>query len=229
MNILVIADVHGHHETLSKILDSITQPFDVILCPGDFTDMQGTPKDFTQTDMADIVIQKLVATKRPVLGIPGNHDPYEILDLFEEYGIGLHGRLRKVASMEFVGFGGAETPFNTIFEPTEDEISRGLEQAASGAAGQFVLMVHNPPHNTILDSVAGGKEHVGSRAVRQFIEKTKPILAVSAHIHENSGTDKIGPTVIFYPGPAYDGRYGLVEISGKSVKCTVHTIKPAKS
>ncbi len=228
MKLLIIADIHGYHESLSRLLEGITQPFDAVLCPGDFTDMHNVPKDFNQLDIADLVIQKLMALKKPLLCVPGNHDPYEILELFEEYGINLHGHTRKMAGMDFMGFGGAATPFNTLFEPTEEEIAKGLELAAKNISQPFVLMVHNPPSNTKLDSVAGGREHVGSKVVREFIEKKKPVLSVSAHIHENSGTEKIGPTTIFYPGPAYEGRYGTAELSGNTAKCTVHTMNLPK-
>jgi len=85
--------------------------------------------------------------------------------------------------------------------------------------GKFILVTHNPPFGTKLDKVETG-EHVGSKVIREFIEKEKPLLAISAHIHEAGGIDKIGKTTIFYPGVAYEGYYGLVEV-GDEIKCEI--------
>ncbi len=218
MKILVIADVHGQYKKLRKLVGKISEPFDIILTPGDITDMYSLPTDFTQTDIANLVIQSMLSLGKPLLAVPGNHDPYEILDVFEEYGINLHGKVRDMAGMRFIGYGGAATPFNTLFEPSEDEIKKCLAGLSSNIKGDFILIVHNPPKGTKMDSTADGK-HVGSDAVRNFILERKPLLAISAHIHEAAGTDKLGETTLFYPGVCHEGYYGVVEIEGRSVKC----------
>lgn len=218
MRLLIIADVHGEFEKLGKLLDKIKEGFDAVLCPGDFTDMQNTPKDFTQIDIADIVLQKLVSLKKPVLCVPGNHDPYEIVDLFEEYGVNLHGKHMKIGETSFVGFGGAQTPFNTPFEPTDEEIKSGLAGALTKAKGQTIMMVHWPAYGTKLDEV-GQSKHAGSKVIREIIEQKKPALCISAHIHENHGKDVLAGCTLFYPGPAYEGRYGIAEIEGNKVTC----------
>jgi Icc-related predicted phosphoesterase len=221
LKILVVADVHGEFEKLSKLIDRMKEhSFDLVVCPGDFTDMYNTPEGFSQIDVSEMVVQKLLSLGKPVLCIPGNHEPYEILDVFDEYGVNLHGRLVKTKDMEFIGFGGAATPFNTKFEPTEDEIKTALEMKAGERKGRFVLVVHNPPFGTKLDRTEAG-EHVGSKAVREFIEKEKPVLAISAHIHEAGGVDRIGKTTLFYPGVSYEGFYGLVEIGKGKVSCEI--------
>lgn len=220
LKILVIADIHGEFENFSKTIDKIREhDFDLVICPGDFTDMYNTPEGFSQLDVAELIVQKLLSLGKPVLCIPGNHEPYEILDVFEEYDVNLHGRIRKIKEFEFIGFGGAATPFNTKFEPTEEEIKVMLEAKAKDVKGRFILVVHNPPFGTNLDKTETG-EHVGSKAVREFIEKEKPVLAISAHIHEAGGIDKLGKTTLFYPGVSYEGFYGLVEID-KDVKCEI--------
>lgn len=220
LKIMIIADIHGEFERFSRIIDKVERnDFDLVICPGDFTDMHNTPEGYSQNDIAEIVVQKLMSMGKPLLCVPGNHEPYEILEIFDEYGVNLHGRVKKVKGHEFVGFGGAATPFNTKFEPTEEEIKNALNRAVKGIKGKFILVTHNPPYGTKLDTTETG-EHVGSTAVREFIEKNKPVLAISAHIHEAGGVDKIGDTTIFYPGVAYEGLYGMVEI-GKDIKCEI--------
>lgn len=219
MKILVIADVHGEFEKLSKLVKKIKPAdFDLVICPGDFTDMLNIPEGYSQEDIAELVIQELLAIGKPSLFIPGNHDPHEIIEIFDEYGSNLHCHPKSVGGMLFLGFGGASTPFNTKFEPGEEEIKESLGRMASHIKGSFVLVTHNPPKDTHMDKLPDG-QHVGSAEIRKFIEAHKPLLAISAHIHENAGTDKIGNTTVFYPGALFEGRYGVVTIEGSKVTC----------
>jgi Icc-related predicted phosphoesterase len=80
-----------------------------------------------------------------------------------------------------------------------------------------IFLFHGPPFETSLDRVANdGKMidhvpldlHVGSIAVRRFIEKHQPLLTLHGHIHESvrltgSWRDRIGRTHAF--GAAHDG------------------------
>jgi uncharacterized protein len=80
-----------------------------------------------------------------------------------------------------------------------------------------VFLFHTPPYNTGLDRAAlDGKKvnyveldaHVGSIAVRRFIESRQPLLTLHGHIHESAritGTwkERIGQTFAF--SAAHDG------------------------
>lgn len=220
LKIMVIADIHGEFEKFSKLVDKTKEhEFDVVLCPGDFTDIFNTPEGYSQVDICELVLQKLLSLGKPVFCVPGNHDPYDTIDLFEEYNVNIHGAVKEFRGVEFVGFGGAATPFNTKFEPTEEEIRNTLDSKVRDIKGKFILVTHNPPFGTNLDKTETGG-HVGSKTIRDFIEKNKPLLAISAHIHEAGGTDNLGETTLFYPGVAYEGYYGLVEID-KEIKCEI--------
>ncbi|MBI2675400.1 MAG: metallophosphoesterase [Candidatus Aenigmarchaeota archaeon] len=223
MRILVIADVHGQYKKLRKLVSKIKEPFDMVVTPGDITDMYSLPSEFTQLDIANLVVQCLLSMGKPLLAVPGNHDPYEILDIFEEYGVNLHAAARKMNGIMFMGYGGAATPFNTHFEPGEEEIKKHLFGLSSNVKEDFILIVHNPPKGTKVDATADGK-HVGSEVIRNFILEKKPLLAISAHIHEAAGTDRLGETTLFYPGVCHEGNYGIVEITGKEVKCEIKKI-----
>lgn len=220
---LVIADVHGKFETLQKIMDDVeNESFDIIVAPGDFTDMFDTPTNFTQLDVADMEIQKMMIPGKPILCVPGNHDPYEILNVFDEYETNLHHKKKKISGITFVGWGGAVTPFNTLFEPTEEETKETLRKLTGGLGEKWVLVSHAPPKNTKLDAV--NKSHVGSVSIRKIIEESGPDLVISAHIHENSGEDKLGKSRIFYPGPAYKGFYGIVEMDRNKTTCRIKKV-----
>lgn len=225
MRILILADIHSRLDKLAEVLAAAEKErFDIVVCAGNLTDSFDNPFELEQIDVADVVVQKLLLLKKPLLCIPGNHDPYEVVDLFEDYGVNLHDRSRKAQGIMFVGFGGAETPFNTVFEPTEAEVKEGLEYNSKNLEpDKFVLVVHNPPKDTKLDKVLSG-EHVGSKAVREFILEKKPLLCIAAHIHEGAGEDKLGDTVLFYPGPVISGKYGIVEIESGRVSTEIKNV-----
>lgn len=221
MKILVLADIHGEYQKLDLLLDRVGEKFDLVVCPGDFTDMFNTPQHFDQTDVANLVIQKLLTTRKPLLCVPGNQDPYETLEILEEHSANIHGKKQKLSGETFIGWGGALTPFNTQFEPSEEETAAGLEKAAAGLK-DFILVLHNPPKDTKLD-LTGGK-HVGSQAAREFILKRRPKLAVSAHIHDAPGEDTLGETRLFNPGPAYEGNYGIITLEKGKITCERKTV-----
>ena len=80
-----------------------------------------------------------------------------------------------------------------------------------------VMLFHSPPHGTNLDHGAcGGKmvegvpldAHLGSVAIRRFIEQKQPLLTLHGHVHEaarlsGSWRDRIGTTHAF--SAAHDG------------------------
>ena len=77
-----------------------------------------------------------------------------------------------------------------------------LAGLAPAAATLFVL--HSPPRDTRCD-VIGSRHHVGSRAIRRFVEERQPPLVLSGHIHESarvSGAwrDALGRTAVVNPG-----------------------------
>lgn len=81
----------------------------------------------------------------------------------------------------------------------------------------MILISHTPPAGTAIDRLKNGK-HVGSEAVRAFIETHQPDLCISGHIHEARGEDTIGNTRIYNPGMLQHG--GWVDIQLK--KSTLH-------
>jgi uncharacterized protein len=70
-----------------------------------------------------------------------------------------------------------------------------------------VYVIHAPPLNTNLDVITAGA-HVGSKAIREFIEKEQPPLTLHGHIHESprisgSWKDKIGKTDCINVGSSF--------------------------
>ena len=69
---------------------------------------------------------------------------------------------------------------------------------------ETIFALHSPPRDTACDLIAPG-QHVGSRAIRAFIERHQPPLVLSGHIHESPRVssayrDSIGRTIVVNPG-----------------------------
>lgn len=97
-------------------------------------------------------------------------------------------------------------------------IKEDLDRLAGGdALDRAIFILHSPPHETSLDRVARDGQlldgvpldlHVGSIAVRRFIESRQPLLSLHGHIHESARLtgrwrDKLGRTHMFTA--AHDG------------------------
>jgi len=101
---------------------------------------------------------------------------------------------------------GGMVPVNFGFEEeVSDSIQNDLQNGVYGTRpDKTVYAMHCPPDNTALDQLVGGM-HVGSLAIREFIEETKPLLTLHGHIHETvdvSGrfVERIGDTYSFSAG-----------------------------
>lgn len=216
MRIAVISCIHNDVESLVNFSDKLESlKFDLILCPGDFLD--SPTKKITGLELGKLIVAGLKAFGKPLLVVPGAWDK-ELIEYFEREKISIHGKGVVVDKVGFYGFGGAKTPFNLPYEPSEKEIEVGLEKAYNEVKDvkMRVQVTHVPPANTKLDVIRSGA-HVGSEAVRKFIESKKPAVAVCSHIHEGRGVDFIGRTKIINTGRFPEGYCGLITILDKKV------------
>lgn len=100
------------------------------------------------------------------------------------------------------------------WEKEEDEIRKDLEGLGKNSDPEKTIFVfHAPPYNTNLD-LLHNREHAGSRAIREFIEREHPLLTLHGHIHESpemSGDfrDRIGKTLCINPGK---GKIALIDM-----------------
>jgi Icc-related predicted phosphoesterase len=161
------------------------------------------------------VIEKIKIFNRHILAVPGNCDQPPAETFLNLRQINLHGRGKIINSVGIIGLGGSlPCPGHTPNEYSEQQLAKLLEQGkkllGSGDI-PFILMSHQPPKNTINDRVALNI-HVGSEAVRHFIEQHQPLVCFTGHIHEGIGIDTIGSTKIINPGPLHKGGYAYSEI-----------------
>ncbi len=220
MKILVISDIHNDVENVLNYIDKISMlDFDAVVALGDFVDYN-VPRGFKPVDVGKIILEELKSIGKPVYAVPGNFDK-ELIPLFEKEGVSLHGRGVDIKGVGLYGFGGATTPFESPYEPSETDIVDGLKdgyaQTKSAMKAQFT---HMPPAGTNVDKIASGG-HVGSKKIRDFIIDRKPVVAVSSHIHEARGIDELGPTKLLNPGRFSEGYCGLVTIEKENTSVKV--------
>jgi len=143
------------------------------------------------------------------VAVHGNCDGRDVPELLEKLGISAHDKRIEVNGIGVVGIGGSNiTPFHTVWELTEDEIREILERNYRDGD---VILSHVPPYGTKADLTHSGL-HVGSQALREFIEEKKPPLVITGHIHEGRSVDKIGETLVVNPGPLFRGYYAVVDL-----------------
>lgn len=207
MKIVALADIHGKEKTLAHMGPALARA-DLVLLLGDLT-------HFGAEDAAARIVSTIRRYNDHVLAIPGNCDRTGVEAYLTAEGINLHGRHEVREGIAIVGVGKSlPGPFNTPNTASEEEFKRLLEEALEGvpAGMPTVLVAHQPPRDTKLDRVLFVK-HVGSRSLREFVEKEQPLLCLSGHIHEAQGTDRIGATRLVNPGPT--PRYAYVEITAQ--------------
>jgi hypothetical protein len=206
MKLLGITDLHGDYPALDRILKD-AGPVDVILLGGDITHF-GTP------NAAESIVRYVQPSARQVLAVAGNCDSAAIDQRLAELGVSLFHRGVVLDGVGFYGVSAMPPWGGHMYELTEAEIAATLQAGREqlGEPLREVLLSHPPPHATRLDRTYRG-EHVGSRAVRRFIEETHPALVLCGHIHEARGVDTLGVTTVVNCGHARRGQYAVVEVS----------------
>jgi hypothetical protein len=164
---------------------------------------------------------KLGGSGVSVFVCPGNDDEMEVDDVVrrsDTVTLG-EGRIVEVDGFAMISTGWSNhTPWNTHREETEEKLGERIEAMAKQVAdpSHAIFNLHCPPYQSGLDEAPaidadlkllhGGRalRPVGSKAVRQAIEKHQPLLSLHGHIHESKGAIKLGKTLAINPGSAYE-------------------------
>ena len=200
---LAIGDIHdAGMEALAAIPELAGA--DGLIITGDITNIGGAREAARVLDAARAFVPVVAAQI-------GNMDRAEVADLLSRDGINIHVAARALApGLAVMGIGGSTpTPFGTPSEFPEASYAAWLESCrleAKKLAEQVLLVSHNPPKNTRCDVIGAGM-HVGSEAVRSFIEKHQPPFCLCGHIHEARATDAVGATTVINPGNFGAGGY----------------------
>jgi Icc-related predicted phosphoesterase len=205
MRLVAITDLHGSPAALDRILAG-AGAVDLILLGGDLTNF-GSPAE------AERLVRQAEATGTKVWAVAGNCDSAEIERRLVELEVSLMGRGVVHDGVGLHGLSAMPPWRSDMYQLTEDELAEVLRAGYAPIAGaaHHVLLSHPPPHGGRLDCTSAGK-HVGSTALRDFIDETQPELVLCGHIHEARGVEKLGRTTAVNCGPAAAGFYALAEL-----------------
>jgi len=171
----------------------------------------------------DLAAERLGGTGIQCYVTPGNDDFYSIDDVIRDaaevhFVEGECVSLDGVHEMITTGYSNP-TPWNTERELGEEDLALRLESmwARVRDPENAVAVIHAPPVNTALDEAPelghdlslkrgpGGltMTHVGSSAVRDWVERAQPLCGLHGHVHESKATESIGRTLCVNPGSEY--------------------------
>ena len=170
----------------------------------------------------DLADQKLDGTDMQVYCCPGNDDMYEVDEIVRASRkvVLAEGKVTSLDGVhEMIASGWSNrTPWDTHREEDEDQLKVRYEAMIANVKDpkNAVYNIHVPPYKTGLDDAAeldkdlrpvlAGQSiiPVGSKALREVIEKHQPLLSLHGHIHEGRGTTRIGKTLCINPGSMYE-------------------------
>ena len=158
----------------------------------------------------------------------GNDDEWEVLNMMKEQPtqsfFAVENEMVHVDddhTMISVGIS-TPTPWRTPRETSEEELGVMIDKMAALVPdmNKAIFNFHDPPKDSTLDTcpmldwdkdppeqiIKGGQpvmHGAGSTAVRDAIEKYKPMLGLHGHIHESQSVAKIGRTTCINPGSEY--------------------------
>ncbi len=205
MKILGITDIHNRIENLQRILKDADQ-VDLVCLGGDLTNF-GTPEN------AETIVHIAQSNKVPVLAVAGNCDTALIDQRLMELSVSVAGRGMIIKDIGIHGLSATPPWRRGMYEFEEEQLAQQLEVGFSQVqnARWHVVLAHVPPRNGKLDRTFFF-QHVGSLALREFVDKTQPALVICGHIHESRGVEMLGATTVVNCGAAASGYYALIEL-----------------
>ena len=170
----------------------------------------------------DLADKKLEGTELRVYCSPGNDDMEEVDEIVRcSRRVALvEGQVTPLDSNhEMIASGWSNrTPWDTHREEDEDQLKVRYEAMISRLKDprNAIFNIHVPPYKSGLDDapeldknlrpVLAGQslQPVGSKALREAIQKVQPLLGLHGHIHEGRGATRIGKTLCINPGSMYE-------------------------
>ncbi len=217
-NWIAFGDIH-QSTSLPALIPGLDEA-DAVIITGDLT-------NHSPEGAVEKVWNSIYTRNTNIFGQAGNMDRSNVTDFLKSQNANLHCEVRELApGIKIMGVGcSIPTPFGTPSEVSEDEMAAMLAEtyAKVGDYDKLILAVHDSPYGTALDVIGNGM-HVGSRSVRAFIEKHQPDLVLSGHIHEASGQDSIGKSIIFNPGMASGGGYVQITLENDELTATLKQV-----
>lgn len=173
-------------------------------------------------DWIALADDRLKAAGIPCLIMPGNDDPPFVKRAMNQASwlVQTEDRVVELGPYQVASLGySTPTPWESPREITEEEMRAKIEHlvAQLDPTTPTIFNIHQPGFDTGTDRAyeltpdmrirtAGGEPTfapVGSVAVREWVERVQPVLALHGHIHESRAMTSVGRTKVCNPGSVY--------------------------
>ena len=179
-----MANLFSEEEALDRLrMVASRDVYDFYLIAGDV--LRGTGIDYAEELLRILPLERTFA-------ILGNNDPPVLGSIFDQHGIYVHGKKKRMGEWGIFGLsGGLPTPQRESFELTDEEMGRILDSAE---IDEFtILLTHYPPYG-LFDNVGG--VHTGVKSLRPVIDEKKPLMDICGHINGEGGRQIVGETMV---------------------------------
>lgn len=171
----------------------------------------------------------------PCIIIPGSVDDFYLDELLNSgsYVQNGDGKIINANGFEILSIGGSNpSAFKYPREFSEEDLAQKINELATKVKdmSKCIFNIHTPPYDTdldmgtlydedlkpVLDGDSLATAPIGSKAVREVIEKYQPLLSLHGCVHESRGVTTLGKTICINAGTDYDQgllRGALVDIS----------------
>lgn len=198
VRLAIVGDVHGNLERLTEVASALAgeQPEvalltgDVALDPPFFGPARYERRAGHDESVREVTRLVGEALSCPVVFVPGNHDLPDPPS--DAPATNADGRVVEIAGLSVAGFGGSgPARFGFPYEWGEGDAGSRMEALFETAPRPVdIFLCHTPPIESSLDRCHDGR-HVGSQAVRDWLDRAGPRLFVCGHIHEALGLETI--------------------------------------
>jgi Icc-related predicted phosphoesterase len=225
--------LHGQDEVqeLVKLIKSRGY-YPYLTDPDELTDFKGHPERLNQVfsqqvlntaqEWLEFADKKLAGSGILCYVAPGNDDMFELDNLIQQSkSVQLaEGKVMPIDDHYVIVSSGwtNPTPWRTFREESEEKLRLRFENMIRQVKDlrRSIFNLHAPPYASQLDDApemtddmrpkyAGNSlVPVGSKTVREVIEKYQPMLGLFGHIHESKGANRIKKTLCINPGSMYE-------------------------
>jgi Icc-related predicted phosphoesterase len=185
-----MADIHGNRGIYERI-PAIAREHrtDVVVLAGD---LLGAEEGFTSIEDAQradgtVVVELLERASLPVIYIMGNDDMVELAPARHNLHF-IHGIRLEFGGFNFVGYQYSLPFMGGVYEKLEEEIAADLGGMRELVDSRTIFVTHSPAYGIRDHSEIAG-ESVGSRSIREFIDRCDPLVHIHGHIHAAFGQD----------------------------------------
>ena len=191
MKILAAGDIHGDMISAKRLAYTAhKEDVDLVILCGDVT--------FFEREFKDILHH---FKEKRVLMLPGNHENLATTQMIADvYGFrNIHGISVKYDDIGIFGAGGCTKVGPSPIIP-ESEMDLLLSQGFEGIKylPKKIMVTHEHPADSIIEL---NKTFLGSKSIRDAIDKMQPDILICGHIHEAEGIEQmIGKTRVINVG-----------------------------